>query len=197
MNSEQAFFNQLAQRWDDLRCADDNKIAALVAMIGINTGDTVLDVGCGTGILLPFLKKVLGETGNITAIDFAANMITRAAAKHRHLSGITYVTGDILDYQPPQAFDKIICFNFFPHVKDKTAFLAKMKSMLKTGGILVIMHDLSRQAVNAIHAGNTTVQDDRLPPSDIVAQMLQQADFSVLAAVDNNDYYFIKATVNK
>lgn len=191
------FFNQLAERWDDLRSADHDKITVLVAMIGIEEGDSILDVGSGTGVLLPFLKQAAGESGQITAIDFAANMLALAAAKHQHLSGISYVTGDILSFEPKQAFDKIVCFNFFPHINDKPAFLTKMKTLLKPGGALIIMHDLSRQAVNAIHRTSDVVKNDRLPASEKVAEMLQLAGYSVLLALDKDAYYFIKAVMTE
>lgn len=190
---EITFFNQLAQRWDDLRCADGEKITTLVTMTGIQPGDSVLDVGCGTGVLLPFLSQAVGESGSVTAIDFAANMVARAAEKHTHLHGINYIIGDILAFEPPQLFDQIICFNFFPHINDKPAFAVRMNSLLNPGGALIIMHDLSRQAVNAVHKTSEVVKNDRLPASEKVAEMLQLAGYSVLIATDNDEYYFIRA----
>lgn len=187
------FFNQLAERWDDLRSADQKKISMLVGMINISEGDSIVDVGSGTGVLLPFLKHASGESGQITAIDFAANMIALSAAKHRHLTGITYVTGDILGYEAPQPFDKIVCFNFFPHISDKPVFLHQVKHLLKPGGMLVIMHDISRHAVNAIHQTSDIVKNDRLPDSKAVSELLQLAGYSVQTATDNDEYYFIKA----
>jgi len=56
----------------------------LVAKIGIQNGNTVLDVGCGTGVLVPHLKAAIGEPGKITTIDFAANMIAQAAKKTKN-----------------------------------------------------------------------------------------------------------------
>ncbi|MDF2875870.1 MAG: ubiE 1 [Sporomusa sp.] len=188
------FFNQLAEQWDALRSANHDKINLLVDMIGIDKGDLLLDVGTGTGVLLPFLKQATGSNGHITAIDFAANMITLAEAKHRHLTGISYVAGDILHFDSQQTFDKIICFNFFPHITDKPVFLTRMKQLLKPGGSLIIMHDLSRQAVNSIHKTSDIVKNDRLPEIGKVSEMLGIADYLVAHALDNADCYFIKAT---
>ena len=165
-------------------------------MIGINEGDTILDVGSGTGILLPFLKQASGENGHITAIDFAARMIALSSAKHQYLSGITYIVGDILELELQQTFQKIICFNFFPHINDKPAFLNKMKVLLKPYGSLVIMHDISRRMVNGIHASSDTVTNDRLPECEKVSEMLLELGYSVHLAQENDEYYFIKGIVN-
>jgi demethylmenaquinone methyltransferase/2-methoxy-6-polyprenyl-1,4-benzoquinol methylase len=187
------FFNQLAQRWDDLRCADNDKISRLVAMAGLREGDAVLDVGCGTGVLLPFLKQAVGVDGHITAVDYAANMIARAAEKNKHLTGIDYACADIREFCPAALLDAVICFNFFPHIKDKEAFIVNMKTRLKHGGALIIMHDISRQAVNAVHQSSDTVKNDRLPDSSAVAGMLIAAGYEVPVWMDNDEFYFIKA----
>jgi demethylmenaquinone methyltransferase/2-methoxy-6-polyprenyl-1,4-benzoquinol methylase len=195
MNRGQEFFNRLAERWDDLRAPDAGKLAALVEMTGIKAGSRILDVGCGTGVLLPYLKAAAGQSGEIIALDFAANMVARAEEKHRQLEGITYLAGDIYDFRCERRFDTIVCLNFFPHAHDKPAFLLNLRALLREGGTLAIMHDMSRAEVNAIHETNETVRNDRLPSGETVADMLRHAGYAVERVEDNDDWYFIKSTL--
>ncbi|MGL5513169.1 MAG: class I SAM-dependent methyltransferase, partial [Sporomusa sp.] len=175
------------------RSLDAKKLDLLVNMAEFGEGDTVLDVGCGTGVLSPFLKKAVGDTGQITAIDFAVQMIARAIDNNKHIADINYITGDINKFEAETPFDKIICLNFFPHISDKPAFAEKMKAILKPGGSLIIMHDISRKAVNSLHARSTAVKDDVLPDVNLVAAMLQSVGYSILNAMENDELYFVKA----
>lgn len=194
-NREQQFFNDLAHSWDDTRSLNAVKLDRLIGMAEIAPGEAVLDIGTGTGVLIPFLKAAVGETGSITALDFAEAMVARAAQKHAQLSGIRYVAADIMKFQSEQQrYNKIVCLNFFPHVKDKQAFLVKMQALLADGGSLIIMHDISRAAVNSIHSTSEVVKEDRLPPSSVVGAMLTQAGFEVITALDNEELYFVKGS---
>lgn len=187
------YFNGLAERWDDIRAADGGKIAGLVGLAGLRAGAAVLDAGCGTGVLIPYLRAAVGETGRITAVDYAANMIARAQEKFGGYENVSLVTGDIRTFAPEACFDAVFCFNFFPHVADKPAFVAKVRGMLREGGALIIMHDMSRRAVNAIHKGNDVVHGDRLPAGEAVAAMQAVAGYEVRLVIDDEERYFIKA----
>ncbi len=187
------FFNGLAERWDDMRAADNKKIAGLVRLAGIKPGETVIDIGCGTGVLLPHLLAAVGETGRVTAIDFADNMIAKARAKIGHRDNVACLAGDIWSFEPKAFYDAAFCFNFFPHAGDKPRFVARMRSLLNPGGALIIMHDMSRAAVNAIHQSSRVVTEDRLPEGAAVADMLIGAGYEVREVIDDEEKYFIKA----
>lgn len=187
------FFNALAEGWDEYRAADTAKISQLVQKIGLNAGERVLDIGCGTGVLLPFVKKEIGEQGQITAVDFAANMVACAARKNSQLSGISYIVSDVMEFQTETLFNKVICFNFFPHAKDKVALVTRIWELLVPEGSLIIMHDMSRAKVNAIHNTSATVSEDRLPKVTEVSAMLTKAGYAIDVAKENDDFYFVKA----
>lgn len=190
--TQRDFFDRLAGKWDESRGQDDKKLGRLIEMAGIHTGDRILDIGCGTGVLLPFLKEAVGEEGSVTGLDFSANMIARAQEKHRRITGISYVVADILEYKPAVPFTRITCLNFYPHVQDKKSFLCRMKSFLAKQGALIIMHDMSRAAVNAIHGQSSVVTEDRLPPVDELAELLAETGFVVETTADTEELYFIR-----
>ena len=194
MGNGREFFDKIASQWDSTRAVDSKKIAALVEMIGLEPGFSVLDAGSGTGVLLPFIKKAIGSAGKITAVDFSANMLAKAEEKYGSLGGISFAVGDIMEFVPEHGvFDAVLCFNFFPHIKDKQRFMTHMRSHLRAGGFLVIMHDISRQQVNAIHQDSEAVKNDRLASGDIVSGWLTTAGYQVTQIIDAEDRYFIKA----
>jgi ubiquinone/menaquinone biosynthesis C-methylase UbiE len=51
----------------------------LVERLPVRRGDTVLDVGCGTGLCLPLLQHKVGPTGAIIGIDESEQMLDVAA----------------------------------------------------------------------------------------------------------------------
>jgi trans-aconitate methyltransferase len=53
----------------------------LVEQLPVHRGDTVLDVGCGTGLCLPLLQRKLGPTGAIVGIDASEQMLDLAAQR--------------------------------------------------------------------------------------------------------------------
>ena len=77
MTSRQSFFNELAETWESRFHTKElvNFLEKLVPMFGLRSGQKILDVGTGTGILIPFLLQEVGASGHIVAIDFAAKMV--------------------------------------------------------------------------------------------------------------------------
>jgi ubiquinone/menaquinone biosynthesis C-methylase UbiE len=53
----------------------------VVERLPAGPGDTVLDVGCGTGLCLPLLQRKVGPSGTIVGIDASAQMLEVAGGR--------------------------------------------------------------------------------------------------------------------
>lgn len=193
MDKEYIYFENYADTWDRDRHEDPATLQFLMNMANIKQGASVLDVGCGTGILLPYIKHVVGDEGTVTGIDYSKQMLRKAAEKFSDLPGVTLLEGDVLKYElADQAYDAVICLNFYPHISSCSRdFIKKMRNALKDGGSLIIMHDIGRSQVNRIH--RSSKEHQLLPPVDMLGASLISAGFILSAAVDWNDRYFISA----
>ena len=91
------FFDELAPRWDALKPAEACApgVERGLALVGPLEGRTVVDLGCGTGLLEGHLVPRVGD-GRIVAVDFSAEMLALARARHPS-ERITWLCRDVLD----------------------------------------------------------------------------------------------------
>src|ERR1035437_9711672 len=66
-------------------------------LAGIKEGDSVLDLGSGAGNDCFVARAIVGETGEVTGIDFTDAMLTKATNNAAKLGfkNVTFVQGDI------------------------------------------------------------------------------------------------------
>ncbi|MDR1909122.1 MAG: class I SAM-dependent methyltransferase [Spirochaetaceae bacterium] len=184
------YFNELGPRWDEISRHDMDKVETIVRLLGIRQGDAVLDVGTGTGVLIPLLSRRTGAE-NITAIDFAPAMIERAREKFGG-SGVQFIVGDVMEYPFRDAsFDVIVCYSVFPHFDNHAAALDRFTGFLKPGGLLAVLHSQSRERINGvhIHSGDITVHHDYLPSLEVVANLMRSGGLRMEIMVDNDEFY--------
>ena len=109
------FFNARALTWDE-RVAekDTSRLAAMAGRIDIKPGDTMLDVGTGTGIFVPFCLDKIGSKGRLVCLDYAEKMLEIARSK-RFRGNISFICADIEDSGLPGAsFDAVVCYSVSP-----------------------------------------------------------------------------------
>ena len=64
MNSRhKEFFDRVAEKWDETVQQNPDKLKAIFGYIGLEAGQRVLDVGTGTGILIPYIHRAVGAEG--------------------------------------------------------------------------------------------------------------------------------------
>ena len=194
MNKDIDFFNSCADNWDNIRQTNPAILEKLMSLADIPANATVLDVGSGTGVLIPYLHAQVGACGKITAVDFSENMLAKAQDKFCNLNNVNFLVGDILEMELPQNFyDVVICLNFFPHLHThKEEFLRKMNSLLKNGGCLIVMHDISRATVNNIHRESEVVAEHRLAEAQTVGKMFEAYGYQNIHAYEDDTLYFVK-----
>lgn len=92
----------------------------------------IIEVGCGAGWLCPTLKQF----GAVTATDFAEEVVARA---QQRMPDVKFVAGDFmaLDFGASR-YDVVVTLEVLAHVADQDAFLAKLASLLKPGGHLIL-----------------------------------------------------------
>ena len=143
VNSDQAELNKfsdLAHKWWDkssefkpLHDINPLRLNYIDNAVSLK-GKTVLDVGCGGGIL----SESMAEKGaKVTAIDLSEKAL-KVAALHSLDSGVTVdyqlITVEKLAQQQPASFDVVTCLEMLEHVPDPASVVAACAKLVKPGG---------------------------------------------------------------
>jgi ubiquinone/menaquinone biosynthesis C-methylase UbiE len=131
-----------------LASALDNPIRRLIhnpeKMLGgyIESGQTVLDVGCGSGTFTIAMAKMVGETGKVIAVDVQDKMLQilrKKAAKERLESRIITHKSKPDRIGISDKVDFALAFYMVHEVPDAEGFLREIASLLKPKSRLLIV----------------------------------------------------------
>ncbi len=192
MKSQKDFFNSVAESWDQKCKHDMTKVESILDLAEIEAGNYILDVGTGTGILVPSLAQRVTQSGRIKAVDVAEKMIEVAREKNQY-ENVVFECKDALDGEETEiGYDHVICYSMFPHFPDKARAIKKLSRKIKAGGRLVIGHSQSRAAINNLHKRvDNAVKEDNLPSMVTLEQLFESAGLSVRQTVDDLEMFVI------
>ena len=191
----QEYFDQLAPTWDnELSQERLNCLGNIVKELGIEPGYHVLDIGSGTGVLLPFLIAELGNEGKIVALDFSEEMLCQAKAKN-FPPIVRFAQADVLAIPlADNSVDLAICNSAFPHFNDKVNALKEIARVLRNNGRMVICHTMSRTMINQLHQSiGGAVANDLLPDEFQLRRLIKQAGLRVTHFEDGPERYLVIA----
>jgi SAM-dependent methyltransferase len=129
---------------------------------GIRPGQTVLEVGCGTGFFTIPAARLLGEQGFLVAMDRLPVSVEAVDAKVRAagLTNVRVVEGNALNTQlDAESMDAVLIFGVIPApMLPMDVLLAEMHRILKPGGIMAVwppswVHRTIRQSPLFAEAG--------------------------------------------
>jgi len=188
------YFNERAAVWDEqVSEKDTTKLEQMSRRLDIKPGSTVLDVGTGTGVFLPFLLSNVGNSGRIVAMDFAEEMLKIAMSKRAN-GKVDYLCADVGDIPGDnETFDSVVCYSSFPHFQDKPGALTEIFRVTRSGGRLFICHTSNREYINEIHRQLPVVHDDTIPEADEMHGLLAKAGFIDIKIEDNEESYLSSA----
>jgi len=107
----------------------------------INTGEQVLDIGCGAGVDTILASMMTGPTGNVVGVDIVPEMLQQAEKNlmMTDLKNVSFkkASGEKLPY-PVDTFDAVISNGVINLIPDKEAALTEIFRVLKPGGRLMM-----------------------------------------------------------
>jgi ubiquinone/menaquinone biosynthesis C-methylase UbiE len=131
--TNRTYYDAFAERYDSGRDEGyhkliDDQAAELVRRVG--EGRDVLEVGCGTGLVL---QRVAAFARTAKGVDLSPGML-----EHARRRGLDVVEGSATDLPFPDAsFDVVYSFKVLAHIPDLDRCLSEMMRVVRPGGHLV------------------------------------------------------------
>src|SRR6185503_4145841 len=149
--AEMPFIREVAQRSFEL--------------MDLRPGDAVVDVGCGTGVMLPALTNAVGPDGSVTGIDHSAaflaraqRRLTEAGLEHR----VALVRGDAQALPFEDAtFDVAHVERLLMHLAEPDAAIRELLRVTRPGGRIVCAE---------VHANGADVENPDRHAMDLINQ---------------------------
>lgn len=196
------FFDERAENWLDMWYKNpetgeytrfENEFSRLFGFINLKPGTKTLDLGCGSGVLVPYILERTAPNGKLVEVDYAENMIAVNRKLHND-PRIKFIAADVLALNlEKESFDTVICFSCFPHFSKKQETLRVIAGLLKPDCRLFISHFDSAEDINSHHSKHESVMHDHLPCEHEMRRMLENAGFRVEEFIDEKGFYLIQA----
>ncbi len=112
-----------------------------ISELNLKTGDTVVDIGCGTGAGLPLLYKAVGPEGKIIGVDLSEEMLLEAQrlVTSNRWTNVTLVCADAAKFEFPSKVDAILSAYTLTLVPDSERVISNACKALAPNGRLVVL----------------------------------------------------------
>ena len=195
---QKQFFDDHAEKWDRISVHDLEKVDYIISLLDLMGTEKIMDIGTGTGILIPFYEKHL-TSGSVLAVDFSEKMIACCKEKYPAIEHprVEFVVTDIYDMTYEGEFDVVVCYSCFPHFEDHRKAVDIFARSLKKEGTFMISHSSSREHINHVHRhGGSEVCDDVLPSIEQLSALMESSGMTVIFNRSDGDYHIIIAKKN-
>lgn len=145
------FFDGCAEHWDERTVLDEAVVESILDNAKIGEGQDILDVACGTGVLMPYY--INRKVASVLGVDISPEMAKKAEEKFGDDKRIKIVCADVKELSFKRKFDRIMIFNAFPHFPEPEELIRLLSLQLKEGGVLSVAHSESREKIDAHHKG--------------------------------------------
>ena len=182
------FFNMLADSWDEDIEKDVNKINRILDAAKVSENVSVLDVACGTGVLIPdYLAK---NVARVVAFDISPNMIATARSKFGDQTKVEFQCTDVTGLVLEEKVDSVMIYNAFPHFANPEEMIAQLAQKVRTGGRLTVAHDMGIEQLNAHHELRAMHVSVGLITTKEMAKLFEPY-FEVICEVSEEDIYIV------
>ena len=112
-----------------------------VKRLGLKRGDTVLEIGCGTGRNLALLRDAVGGDGVVIGIDASSGMLAQARqlVGHHRWKNVRLIQQDAATLELDDQMDAVFFSLSYSVLPERKPVLSKAWETVRSGGRLVIM----------------------------------------------------------
>jgi ubiquinone/menaquinone biosynthesis C-methylase UbiE len=107
----------------------------------LRPGDTVYDLCCGTGLMMPHLSAAVGPRGCIIGVDRSFAMLQQAEKllRRREISGVKLIQSDLMQFRPDRPMNAAIICIALSCIPDCETVLRNVIGLLRPGGRIVVV----------------------------------------------------------
>jgi SAM-dependent methyltransferase len=120
----------------------EERCSLMLANLGAKPGMTICDMGCGNGFYALPLSKIVGDEGQVLAVDIQPEMLSllRDRMESEDVENITPILGSLHDpHLPDASCDLILLVDVYHEFSHPEQMLAAMRQALKPDGLLVLV----------------------------------------------------------
>ncbi|MCU0595728.1 MAG: class I SAM-dependent methyltransferase [Desulfobacterota bacterium] len=155
----------------------------------IKKGDTVLDVGSGTGILIPIIKKYAPRW--IYACDLSEAMLEQL--KNKKYPEVEAIVADVRDLRLPAGSLDVVFINAcYGNIIDKLGAFSNLSRMMKPRGRMVISHPLGKSFTRSMRE-RASFPLDPFPEKQEAQRLFLPLGFEIETFIDEPKLYILVA----